>query len=64
MIHEKDGIHIQGTEKVVADSSNSIGDINLVSHAHSDHALKKEVEHIVCSELTAKISQKRVLQSY
>lgn len=59
MIHEKDGIHIQGSQKVVADSSNSIGDINLISHAHSDHALKKEAENIICSELTAKMSEER-----
>lgn len=59
MIHEKDGIHIQGSQKVVADSSNSIGDINLISHAHSDHALKKKAEQIVCSKLTAKMATER-----
>jgi putative mRNA 3-end processing factor len=59
MIHEKDGIHIQGSQKVVADSSSSIGDINLISHAHSDHALKKEAKQIICSKLTAKMSEER-----
>jgi len=59
VIHEKDGIHIQASQKVVADSSSSIGDINLISHAHSDHALKKEAEKIICSKLTAKMSEKR-----
>ena len=59
LIHEKDGIHIQGNQKVVADSSKSTGDVNLVTHAHSDHALKKKVEQVICSELTAKISEKR-----
>jgi len=59
MIHEKDGIHIQSSQKVVADSSKSIGDINLISHAHSDHALKKGAEKIICSKLTAEISEVR-----
>ncbi len=59
MIYEKDGIHIQSGQKVVADSSNSVGDINLISHAHSDHALKKEAEQVICSKLTAKMSEER-----
>lgn len=59
MIREKDGIHIQTSQKIVADSSNSTGDINLISHAHSDHALKKNAEQIICSKLTAKISEER-----
>lgn len=43
----------------MADSSSSIGDINFISHAHSDHALKKEAEKIICSKLTAKMSEER-----
>lgn len=59
MIHEKDGIHIQKGKKIVADSSSSTGDINLISHAHADHSLKKEVKKVVCSELTAKMAEER-----
>lgn len=59
MIQEKDGIHIKGEKKVVADSNRSIGDLNLITHAHSDHALKKEADNIICSELTGKISRER-----
>ncbi|QGA80535.1 MBL fold metallo-hydrolase RNA specificity domain-containing protein [Candidatus Nanohalobium constans] len=57
-ITEKDGIHIQGEEKVVADSRNSQGDINLVSHAHFDHMHLSDSE-VVCSELTAKLAGAR-----
>lgn len=59
MIKEKDGIHIEIGQKVVADSRSSIGEINLISHAHSDHALKKEAKNIICSELTGKIAGER-----
>ncbi|MFB6145722.1 MAG: MBL fold metallo-hydrolase RNA specificity domain-containing protein [Candidatus Nanohaloarchaea archaeon] len=59
MIREKDGVHIQGKHKVVADSRNALGDINVVSHAHSDHVLKKDAENVVCSDLTAEIASKR-----
>lgn len=59
MIHEKDGIHFDVGQKVVADSNSSTGDINLITHAHSDHALKKEAENIICSKLTAEMAGER-----
>lgn len=59
MIHEKDGIHIKASKEVVADSSGSVGEINLISHAHSDHALKKKAKKIICSDLTARIASER-----
>lgn len=58
MIHEKDGIHINTSEKIVADARSARGDINFVSHAHADHAAKKDGEFI-CSELTRKILSER-----
>ncbi|MFB6100712.1 MAG: MBL fold metallo-hydrolase RNA specificity domain-containing protein [Candidatus Nanohalobium sp.] len=57
-ITEKDGIHIHGEKKVVADSRNSQGDINIVSHAHFDHMHLNDSE-VVCSELTAKLAGAR-----
>ena len=58
MIRKKDGIHVNQDVKHVLDSRNSIGDTNFVSHAHSDHAFKKNGE-IICSKLTEKLLQKR-----
>jgi putative mRNA 3-end processing factor len=57
-ITEKDGIHIEGEKKVVADSRSYSGDINFVSHAHFDHMHQGEGE-VICSELTAKLSEAR-----
>jgi len=57
-ITEKDGIHIHGEEKVVADSRNSQGDINIVSHAHFDHMHLNDTG-VVCSDLTAKLASAR-----
>ena len=57
-ITEKDGIHVGGEKKVVADSRSSSGDLNLVSHAHFDHMHQGNAE-IICSELTAKLSEAR-----
>lgn len=59
MIREKDGIHIKEDIKVVADSRTARGDVNIVTHAHSDHALKKDFSNVVCSDLTADISRQR-----
>lgn len=59
MIREKDGIHIEESIKVVADSRSAKGDVNVVTHAHSDHALKKDFSNVVCSDKTAEISRKR-----
>lgn len=58
MISERDGIHIDTEDKIVADSKSSRGDINFVSHAHSDHATKKDGSFI-CTNLTAKILSER-----
>lgn len=57
-ITEKDGIHIHGEKKVVADSRNSKGDINFVSHAHFDHMHRSDTK-VVASELTAKLAEAR-----
>ena len=57
-ITEKDGIHISGEQKVVADSRNSQGDVNFVSHAHFDHMHLNDTE-VVCSELTGKLASAR-----
>lgn len=57
-ITEKDGIHIEAEKKVVADSRNSEGDINFVSHAHFDHMHLSDSE-VVCSELTARLAGAR-----
>lgn len=58
MIREKDGIHINTSERIVADSRNASGDINIVSHAHFDH-LHTGDARVVCSEETARIGSKR-----
>lgn len=58
MIRQKDGIHIESEEKFVMDSRSTRGDVNFVSHGHSDHAYKKNGE-AVCSDLTAKILRER-----
>jgi putative mRNA 3-end processing factor len=57
-IREKDGIHIEAEDKVVADSRSSQGDLNFVSHAHFDHMHLSEAE-IICSEMTARLAEAR-----
>lgn len=57
-ITEKDGIHIEGEKKVVADSRSSSGDLNFVSHAHFDHMHQGDAE-VICSDLTAELSEAR-----
>lgn len=64
MISQKDGIHIESDRKVVIDSRSSVGDINLISHAHSDHALKKKAENVICSRLTGNIAGERFDNSF
>ncbi len=59
MIREKNGIHIQRDRNFVADGTSGEGDVNIVTHAHSDHALKKKTDNVVCSELTGKIVEER-----
>ena len=59
MISEKDGIHIDLNEKFVADSRKALGDVNIASHAHMDHAFQGEGE-VVASELTGKLLEARL----
>ncbi len=59
MIREKNGIHIQRDQNFVADGTSGNGDVNIVTHAHSDHALKKKAENVICSDLTASITEER-----
>jgi len=59
MISEKDGIHIDGDEKFVADSRKALGDTNIASHAHMDHAFQGDSE-VVCSKLTKKLLESRL----
>lgn len=58
MIRKKDGVHIEKDKHYVLDSRSSKGDVNFVSHAHSDHALKTDCE-AVCSKLTGKLIEER-----
>ncbi|MFP4229549.1 MAG: MBL fold metallo-hydrolase RNA specificity domain-containing protein [Candidatus Nanohaloarchaea archaeon] len=59
MIKEKDGIHIELEEKFVADSRKALGDVNIASHAHMDHAFRGEGK-VVASELTRKLLESRL----
>jgi len=59
MISEKDGIHIDLNEKFVADSRKAVGDVNIASHAHMDHAFQGDGE-VVCSDLTQKLLESRL----
>lgn len=59
MISEKDGIHIDAGEKFVADSRKALGDVNIASHAHMDHAFQGDGK-VVASELTGKLLEARL----
>lgn len=59
VIREKDGIHIERGEKFIADSRKTVGDTNIVSHAHMDHVHQTE-EPVITSELTAKLASARL----
>lgn len=59
MIREKDGIHFDLDELIVADSRKASGDLNLVSHAHFDHLHTNEESEVICSEVTAKLAEAR-----
>lgn len=59
MIREKDGIHIDADEKFVADSRKALGDVNIASHAHMDHAFQGDSE-VVASSLTGKLLESRL----
>jgi len=59
VIREKDGIHIEAGEKFVADSRKALGDVNIASHAHMDHAFQVEGK-IVASDLTRRLLETRL----
>ena len=59
MIRERDGIHIDAGEKFVADSRKALGDVNIASHAHMDHAFQGEGK-IVASDLTRRLLESRL----
>lgn len=63
MIRERDGIHFELDRHVVADATSAAGDVNVVSHAHSDHAPGRRAgaaaETVVCSPLTAALVEAR-----
>ncbi len=59
-VRQRDGIEVElddGTT-VVFDGSGLVGDINVVSHAHSDHLPRRSGE-VVCSPLTAELADLR-----
>lgn len=58
VIREKDGIHIDARQKVVADSRKATGDVNFVSHAHFDH-LHQGGNRVLCSPETAELVEAR-----
>lgn len=59
MIREKDGIHFDFDKRMVADSRNTSGDVNLVSHAHFDHLHMNESSKVVCSDITSGLAEAR-----
>lgn len=63
MIREKDGIHIDLDQKIVADGRNTSGDINFVSHAHFDHLHTNTSSKVVSSDLTASLAEARTGKS-
>lgn len=63
MIKEKNGIHIDSEEKVVADGKAASGGINFVSHAHFDHLTPRK-GRLVCSEETRKIAEERTGEKF
>lgn len=63
VIKEKDGIHIEMDEKIVADSRGARGDLNFVSHAHFDHLTGGDGK-LICSEATRRIAEERTGEKY
>ncbi len=57
----RDGIRIEleGGETVVADATESGGDIAVLSHAHGDHLYSQAPEGVICSPLTARLAAAR-----
>ena len=62
-IRRRDGVHFDLDRLVVADARSSTGDVNVVSHAHTDHLLRRDGA-VVCSRETAAIAAARSGRSY
>lgn len=58
VIREKDGVHFELDRCYVADSKTSVGDVNLVSHAHFDHLHRGNGE-VICSDETFRLAEAR-----
>jgi putative mRNA 3-end processing factor len=63
-VRSKDGIHIEVSASsagrtYVADASSTVGDVNVVSHAHADHTFRTTPETVVCSAETAALVEAR-----
>jgi putative mRNA 3-end processing factor len=58
-VKHRNGIKVEGTSDYSLDSSSESADYSLISHAHADHALKKDSDRIICSRLTRKITETR-----
>lgn len=52
-IREADGIRFELDRTIIADARSTVGDVNIVSHAHSDHITSDRDADIVCTPLTA-----------
>ncbi|MDZ7730344.1 MAG: mRNA cleavage and polyadenylation specificity factor-like protein [Natrialbaceae archaeon] len=63
-VKRRDGIHINGTRHVVLDARSAVGDITVVSHAHSDHVHRTTAEPVICSPETAAIIDARAGITY
>lgn len=59
MIKYRNGIQIEEEEKFAADSVSDSADYSIMTHAHADHAVKRDVEKVICSDLTQEITEAR-----
>ena len=55
----RDGVHVAGDRRVVFDARRATGDVTVVSHAHADHARRRDDAPVVCSALTAALLEAR-----
>ncbi|PSH01709.1 MAG: mRNA cleavage and polyadenylation specificity factor-like protein [Nanohaloarchaea archaeon SW_10_44_10] len=58
-IKHRNGIRIEGETDFALDSYKGDHDYSIVSHAHADHALKKDSGAVICSQLTKEITETR-----
>jgi putative mRNA 3-end processing factor len=58
-VKHRNGIKVEGKQNYSLDSHAENSDYSFISHAHADHALKKDSSKIICSELTEKITETR-----